>query len=159
MRNHYTSCLSHSQISQVHAVSRVHVVPRDAGVWAGEPARVEHAVSGRAVPAANRARCDQFGRPLLHHVSGGGGQRSPEGAALGRRTINPGDEIFVYYGNEYHFGDDIDDKRQGWIFARSGRPTGSNFVFPSQMAGAPPAPPHRGRGGKPFSTAVFFNTP
>ena len=60
----------------------------------------------------------------------------------GRRVIEPGDEIFVPYGGDYHFGGgDIDDERQDWIFARRGRPTGSRSSASSHMAGSTPAPP------------------
>ena len=73
----------------------------------------------------------------------------------GRRTINPGNEIFVSYGNEYHFGDDVDDERQGWIFARRGRPTGSRSPAPFTHNRPTPAPLRGGEGGHLSDGRVF----
>ena len=69
----------------------------------------------------------------------------------GQRAIEPGDEIFVPYGSGYRFGDDVDDERQNWIFARRRSPAHSHW------ARATPAPPLRGggEGGNLSDGSVF----
>ena len=73
----------------------------------------------------------------------------------GQRAVQPGDEIFVPYGSGYRFGNDIDDERQGWTFARR-RPIPH---FNRTRATPAPPPPGGGRGGKPFQHSLGVSAP